>query len=149
MEYSNKEILFRTCQTLVRLFRNQVEENRLVVHSRIFNYVLHPEMKYVHFGVSANVTSESKTHPEHVVPCAVLINEIFRLIEEKVLDDDEIASLLQKHCKIVTITKEEAKHIDSTLKLRSKMPPGWSFEQGDTYERLHRANIKIVPIANE
>jgi hypothetical protein len=144
VNFTNEQILYRTCETLVRLFRNQFEEERPAVHTRIFNYVIHPEARYVHCGVSTSVTNESKNHPEHVVPCAVLINEVFRLFEESNLEDNDIAKLLQKHWKIVTITKEEANHIDSTLKLKSKMPSGWTFENGDTFERLNLANIEVI-----
>ncbi len=142
MPYDKDQILYRTCQVIVNLFRNQIEEERECVHTRIFNFILHPEHEYVHCGISDMVCDSTKKHPEHVVPCLVLVNETFRLIKEKILSDDEIARLLQKHWKIVTITKEEAKRIDSKLCLKSKMPEGWKFEDGDTFKRLNLAGIK-------
>lgn len=106
------EMHLRACRALVALFRDQVEEGSRCVHSRIFNYVLHPESKYVSCGSSQEANSGLPTHPEHVVPCAFLIKECFRLIEEDNHSEDEIAKLLQKHWKIATISKPEAKKLD-------------------------------------
>ncbi len=133
----------RACKALISLFRDQIEEGSRCVHSRIFNYVLHPESKYAHCGSSQEAKSGLPTHPEHVVPCAFLIKECFRLIEENNLPDDEIAKLLQAHWKIATISKAEAKRLDSELRLKSKMPEGWRFEDGETLARLKLAGITI------
>lgn len=138
-----EEIHYRACQALVALFRDQVEAKLDCVHTRIFNYVLHPESKYVNCGISPEVKNGGPPHPEHVVPCAVLINESFRLIKEKKKSDDEIAKLLQRHWKIATISKAEAKILDSDLGLKSRMPEGWRFEDGDTLARLKLAGITI------
>lgn len=137
------EIHYRACKALIGLFRDQLEEGSKCVHSRIFNYVLHPESKYVNVGSSLEARSGLPTHPEHVVPCAFLIKECFRLIEEDNHSDDEIAKLLQKHWKIITISKDEAKKLDSELGLKSKMPGSWRFEDGDTLARLKLAKIAI------
>ncbi|MEH6465545.1 MAG: hypothetical protein V7771_16800 [Shewanella psychromarinicola] len=137
------EIHYRACKALIGLFRDQVEAKLDCVHSRIFNYVLHPESKYVGCGTSPEAKSGEPTHPEHVVPCAVLMNESFRLIKEGRYSDDEIAKLLQKHWKIATISKTEAKRLDSELSLKSRMPDNWGFEDGDTFARLNLAGITI------
>ena len=137
------EIHYRACKALVGLFRDQVEANLDCVHSRIFNFILHPESKYVHCGTSAAAKTGEAPHPEHVVPCAVLINESFRLIREGRVSDEEIASLLQKHWKIATISKAEAKKLDSELSLKSTMPENWRFEDGDAFARLKMARIEI------
>jgi len=62
--FTKDEILFRACRALVSNFVNQVEEGRKVVHTRIFNYFLHPEKTYVYYGASRAVTPETKNHPE-------------------------------------------------------------------------------------
>lgn len=143
--YTKDQIVLRTCHILVKNFINQIEEKRESVHTRIFNYILHPEGKYVHYGVSTNVTEQTQNHPEHVVPCAILIDETFRLLKEGRLNETEIAHLLQKHWKIVTITKEEARKIDYELGYKSRMPDGWSFEKTDPFKRLNEAGIEIIP----
>jgi hypothetical protein len=129
-----EEIHYRACKALVALFRDQVEASLDCVHSRIFNYVLHPESKYVDCGTSSEAKSGEPPHPEHVVPCAVLISECFRLIKENNRSDEE---------KIATISKSEAKILDSDLGLKSRMPYGWRFEDGDTLARLKLAGITI------
>jgi hypothetical protein len=140
-----EEIVFRACKALVGLFRDQIESGRRCVHSRIFNYVLHPEEEYVQCGRSRALKAGDKPHPEHVVPCKVLQDECFRLIEHGTLTDSEIATLLQRHWKIAKITKEEARRLDSEMKLKSSMPGNWRFEDGDTFARFEVANISIVP----
>ncbi|ACV69808.1 hypothetical protein [Desulfohalobium retbaense] len=143
-EFTKDEILLRACKILVQNFANQVEERREVVHTRIFSYFLHPEINYVHYGQSSSVTSHTKNHTEHAVPCSVLINECFRLIKENKLTYDQISHLLKKHWKIVTITKKESRKLDYYLGYKSTMPTNWSFEYGDTFKRFNIANIKLI-----
>lgn len=143
-DMESDEILESACNALVGLFRDQVQSGRNCVHSRIFNYVLHPEANYVGCGRSISLSEEEKAHPEHIVPCSVLVGESFRLIKEGVRSDEEIAGMLQRHWKIAQITKAEARFLDSDLKLKSKMPSGWRFEDGDTFARLDAAGITLV-----
>lgn len=138
------DIVFKTCQLLVSHFRNLVELDTWGFNSRIFEYMLHPENRFVFAGTSVSVSSETKTHPEHVVPCAFMIEECKRMIREKLHKDDEIAALLQRHWKVATITKEEQERLDFQLGLKSKMPPNWRFEDGDTYARLKLAGITLM-----
>ena len=145
---NNNDVVFNACKALVSLFRDQIKSGNRCVHSRIFNYILHPESKYVLWGMSSTVAAGEAPYPEHVVPCAVLIRETMRLIDENVLSDDQIARLIQQHWKIVTISKSEAKYLDSTLRLKSRMPEGWRFEDGDTFLRLKLAKITVKPSAN-
>lgn len=112
-------------------------------NTRIFSHILHPEKEFVFVGYSEKVTEETPIHPEHVVPCATLILECKRLIGAGTHTDEQIAALLRKHWKLVFITKEEQRLLDFELGYRSTMPDGWTFENGDTFERLHRANITL------
>jgi len=116
-------------------------------HSRVFSYFLHPEMDFVGVGKSQEVIDGKAPHPEHVVPCIVLINESCRLLKEGV-PETEVARLLSKHWKIVLISKEEAGRLDSKdgTGLKCRMPENWRFESGDTYERLKQAGIKWLPL---
>lgn len=145
-KFSKQEIVFRASKTVVRLIRNHVEEDRGGIHSRLFSHVLHPERNFVCIGQSEATLRSASGHPEHLVPCAVLIQEVRRLLIEDRLTDDEIAALLQKHWKIALISKDEARHIDFNLGYKSRMPDGWSFETGDTLARLHSANINLVTL---
>jgi hypothetical protein len=152
MSNNSKEgLVYRTCVLLVQHFRNLIEARaggfNCGFHSRIFQHMLHREFDFVGIGQSAEVTNESGFHPEHVVPCAVLISETCRLIEENGLSDTEIAKLLQKHWKIARITKEQARQMDVGLGYKSEMPSGWCFEFGETLARLDAARITLLPIS--
>ena len=57
--------------------------------------------------------------------------------------DEQIAPLLAKHWKIATITVAEKNYLDFELGYKSKMPDGWTFEEGDTFARLHAAKIVL------
>lgn len=61
------------------------------------------------------------------------------------MTDPEIALLLQKHWKIVRISKVEAKNLDSRPGLKSGMTNGWTFETVDTFARLKVAQIIFRP----
>ena len=135
-------ILFDICIQVVEILSIHLT-NDIGTHSRLFNYIIHPEIDYVRAGESVCVDSGTHNHPEHIVPCAFMIKEVKRLISDGDLTTNEIASLLQKHWKIVTITKKEAKMLDQDLKLKSTMPSGWCFETGDSFARLKTANINI------
>lgn len=141
--YAKEQIVHRTCLVLVRHIRNHVEEGRGGIHTRLFSHILHPEVDYVYAGRSPEAVTDLDIHPEHVVPCAVLVDETRRLVIENKLNDDEIAQLLQRHWKIALITKKQARDIDVNLGYKSSMPRDWCFETGDTFARLKLAEIAI------
>ena len=142
------DVVYETCLLLVAHFRNliQLSKNGFGFNTRIFSHVLHPEKEFVYAGQSENVTPETPTHPEHVVPCAVLITECQRLIKAGTHSDQQIAELLKKHWKVATITQEERQILDDKSKLdyKSKMPNKWTFETGNTFARLQEAKIVLV-----
>jgi hypothetical protein len=142
---SKDEVIFKTCLIIVRHFRNLIEADLgKGFNTRIFQHMLHPEYDFVGIGKSTEVTNDSGFHPQHVVPCAVLIHETRRIIKENKLTDVEIAGLLQKHWKIARITKAQANKIDYELRYKSTMPPEWKFEDGDTLARLKLAEIDLI-----
>lgn len=138
----NSTIISQTCQLLVAHIRNLLEAG-YNSNSRLFSHMLHPEKDFVFAGKSIAVTAETPTHPEHVVPCAFMIKEIQRMIKDGA-QDEQIASLLNKHWKVATITKEEQQRLDFKLGYKSTMPPEWRFEDGDTFKRFELADITIV-----
>lgn len=143
-KFSIDEIVYRTCKTVVQHVKYHVEEERGGIHSRFFSYILHPEQDFVCVGESAEVLAGAPVHPEHLVPCVVLIQEVRRLLSEERLTDEQIARLLQRHWKIGCISKEQAKRLDYELGYRSTMPAGWCFETGDTFERLTAGRINLI-----
>ena len=136
------KIVLKTCMRLVSHFRNLHENKGLGFHTRLFSHMLHPEREFVFAGRSVNVNQDTDTHPEHIVPCAVLISECRRMISQGATDE-QIAPLLAKHWKIATITVAEKNYLDFELGYKSKMPDGWTFEEGDTFARLHAAKIVL------
>lgn len=141
---NNDDIVIRVCRALVSLFSDQIEAGYDCVHTRVFSYVLHPEIDYVYCGTSVTVKGNTAPYAEHVVPCAILVDECLRLLKEKKFNQKQIASLLMQHWKIAIISKDEANILDSELKLKETMPEGWSFESGDTFARLKAAGIKLI-----
>lgn len=145
-----KEVL-KASLHLVRHFKDCLEREEKGLpkgfNSRIFNFMLHPEADFVGIGRSQAVIDGEPVHPEHVVPCAKMIEECCRLIKNNMAEID-IATLLSKHWKIAYISKSQAAYIDYDLGWKDKMPAGWRFEDGETYERLNRAGIYLLPLDN-
>ena len=144
---NNEETVYKTALLLVEHFRDCMARDDRGINSRIFSHILHPEKHFITVGQSQEVINGKDTHPEHVVPCATLIEESCRLIKEDV-PDTKIAELLTKHWKIANISKDQANYLDTKngLNLKYAMPEGWSFETGDTYARLKLAGIELLPI---
>lgn len=142
----NSESIFRASLLLVKHFKDCIERGGKGFHSRVFTCFLHPEADYVGVGQSQEVIDGEPAHPEHIVPCAVLIEEACRLIKQG-KPEEEIAHLMSKHWKIAFISKKQAVYLDSKagMNMRHRMPEGWDFESGDTYERLNRAGIELLP----
>lgn len=147
---NNSESVYRASLLLVRHFKDCIERGGKGFHSRVFSHFLHPEIDFVGAGQSQEVKNGEPAHLEHIVPCVVLFSETCRLIGDGV-PDAEIAGLLAKHWKVAYISKKEAFRLDSKkeLNLKKDMPPGWTFESGDTYERLKMADITLLPFDEE
>lgn len=142
------DIVLETCLVLVRHFRTLLRLNKdeLGFHTRLFSHTLHPERSFVYAGKSEDSLSDSRPHPEHVVPCVILITECKRLIKAGTYSDGDIAEMLQKHWKVADISKREQRHLDVDLRLKSRMPDDWTFEDGDTFARLKCAGISLLPL---
>ena len=148
---NKQEIIYQTSLILAEHFSNCIERKKLGipsgVHSRIFSHILHPEAEFVAVGRSQEVVNGAISHPEHIVPCSTILWESLRLLEEG-RSKEEVARLIAKHWKIVFISKDEAKFIDTKkgLNLQYGMPEIWNFETDDSFERLNLAGIKVLPL---
>lgn len=147
---NSEESVYKTSLLLIDHFEYCIKRGGKGIHSRIFSHILHPEEDFVAVGRSQQVIDGAPSYPEHVVPCATLISESFRLIGDG-LPKNEIAKLLAQHWRIVYISKEQAKYLDTKkgLNLKYKMPKGWNFETGSSFARLDLAEIKILPLENK
>jgi len=142
-----ESFVYDTALVLVNHFQNCIDSGNEGIHSRLFSHILHPEKDYILCGQSQAVKDKSPIHPEHVVPCAVLRNESFRLLKEG-KSHEYIAKLLSKHWRLAYISKAQANFLDSKdgLNLKYSMPQGWCLEKGDTFARLNEAGIKLLPL---
>lgn len=102
-------------------------------------YVKRPMFDDLDSIVAVNDPLEKDSYREHVVPIKMLIDESIRMFEDGKLVE-EVEKMLENNLAVVHITKEQARHLDIDLGLRTSMPAGWKF--GDNiFARLEVANI--------
>ena len=80
-------------------------------------------------------------HGEHVIPLSMVFKRWLELIDEGVSPEDQRA-FLDHHLEVVWITVAEQQILDRELKLKSKMPGGWTWNDGK-YARLEHAGILL------
>ena len=80
-------------------------------------------------------------HGEHVIPLSMVFKRWLELIDEGVSPEDQRA-FLEHHLEVVWITVAEQQILDRELKLKSKMPGGWTWNDGK-YARLEHAGILL------
>jgi len=80
-------------------------------------------------------------HGEHVIPLSMVFKRWLELIDEGVSPDDQRA-FLEHHLEVVWITVGEQQKLDRELKLKSKMPEDWTWEDSK-YARLNHAEIAL------
>jgi hypothetical protein len=134
--FTKKEMKDRAIFRVAEIIQGQWEEGG-GVHSRIFE-VLVPD-EFVVNGQSRN----GGGYREHVVPCSLIRNHANVMFENDATIE-EVASMINRHLRIVIITTEEAKHLDQTLGLKEIMPKGWQFGSSDPLARLHAAGIELL-----
>ena len=82
-------------------------------------------------------------HREHVVPLKLLRDRCIKMLEANA-SVHTVARWLRDYLAIVEITKRQAHALDHVHRWKTSMPPGWDFENGCIYERLHRAGITFL-----
>jgi len=89
--------------------------------------------------ISVNKPLSENSYREHVVPCTMILDNAIKMFEDNKTEED-VAQMIEDNLKIVHITKDQAKHLDIDLGLRTSMPDGWAF--GDNiFARLDVAEI--------
>ena len=103
-------------------------------HSRLADHILYPSW----ITVGETIETDRPFHHEHIVPCAYLFDECFKLFASRELDVARKESLfLLKRClKVVVISKEKASLLDGSMGLRDKMPNDWNIITGDPFARI-------------
>ncbi len=103
--------------------------------TRLFDHLVPND--YITLGESV----KGKGHREHVVPCAMIREQGYKMFNNGYLVED-VASMIENNLIIIHITSEEQKFIDVELGYKRVMPDDWKF--GDSaYARLDKAGIKI------
>lgn len=86
------------------------------------------------------------THPEHVVPCAVLRNLASDCFAEH-RSVHQVTALLRRLLVVIWIEQNDRRLLDDgSDNLRSIMTPGWHPSGGCLYARLHAKNIAFSPV---
>ena len=80
-------------------------------------------------------------HGEHVIPLSMVFKRWLELIDDGVSSEDQRA-FLEHHLEVVWITVAEQQKLDRELKLKSKMPEGWTWNDSK-YARLDHAGIYL------
>lgn len=102
------------------------------------------ELPLIHDSiVDYGQSTQGGSYREHAVPRIVLRDECLRMYDANATVE-EVAAALMKNLWIVRVTHEEARHLDNTLGLKTRMPPGWRFGVDDPLARFHQAGISIV-----
>ncbi len=107
-------------------------------HSRLLDEPLVPN--YIIMVGRSQVASE---HREHVVPLAFIRGQCEKMFSLGT-DLSAVVKLLERHLKVVMISKAERQRLDFDLGLKVRMPDGWSFddENADPFARLKVAGIE-------
>lgn len=136
MKFTKQTMRARAIRRLAETLFDNFEEGR-DGHSRIFE-VLVPD-EFVIDGSSMSGGS----YREHVVPCCVIRDGCMAMFRQG-RSLDEVTAAIHDNLRIVMITTEEARMLDYGLKLKTKMPEGWVFGEGDPLARLTAAGIVLA-----
>lgn len=144
-EFTPEELRQRAFKRAALVLKHYWEEQKdeftteARVHSRLFDPLV-PDC-HVFIGKS----KKGGGHREHLVPCVVLRDRAFSMYRD-MFNEDDVAKMLEQFLRIADITPAEAKHIDHTLKLKTSMPPDWSFETGSVMARLIAGGVELETI---
>lgn len=136
-KFTQDELIERAFLRLARVLYEQWEEFG-GGDTRLFDWLIHPD--YVYVGTSL----KGGEYREHLVPRAIIRDECLKLFDSGV-SVEEVAKSIRVNLKVAKISKQEAKHIDWELGLRTTMPNGWTYASGDYMARLRAGNVVLKP----
>lgn len=137
-EFTSEEKKIRAFLRVAYCMQHMWEEDGNSTTNLLNNWLIPDD--YVLMGESLN-GNECR---EHVIPRLVICNKCHEMFASG-HDFISVSAFIQKHLMIVRISKKERDLLDlnANLGLRTKMPDGWTFENGDPFARLRLANIKL------
>jgi hypothetical protein len=89
--------------------------------------------------IALNEPLKENSYREHLIPVCLIIDEANRMFDNNATVE-EVAKMIKDNLFVYHITKEQARHLDVDLGLRTTMPSGWKFGQS-VFARLDAANI--------
>lgn len=141
--HSYVDLRARHIKRLVPILRGHHEEGS-GGHTRLFETVVPPFLCFWG-GSRGGLERPRDRYVEHIVPCRYIRELAFRLFDER-SEDARVALMIDKLLHIAFITKEEARNLDATGDLKTKMPTGWDWTTGSILERLGEP-IAVQPYA--
>lgn len=103
------------------------------------NYLPHTPDAACIYAQYPKELSKRLTH-EHTIPLNLLVEKVFSLDSDC---RDTIREIFKTYCLAAIVTKEEDRKLNG-LKLRSKMPPGWSYGE-NILARYTVINMDLLP----
>lgn len=139
--FSREELLHRATLRVAHVIRGMWEEKQSS-HSRLVDRPLIDD-ELVTIGRSTSIGAKRR---EHVIPCVMIVRACHEMLTRDASDED-VAAFIRQHLKIVHVTPEEARRLDSVnaVGMRQCMPANWQFGD-DPYARLRAAGIEWEPI---
>ena len=135
----NNELEYRS-KILLNLFLKLLD-NEKSIDTNLFETVIPNEL--ITIGISNEAKLLQKNyHNEHIVPRILIRDEIINL-SKKSCSEEKMINLIINNLKVIIISKDEAKRLDTNYKLKVVMPDSWQF--GDNiFERLQKAEIEYT-----
>lgn len=135
----NDELKYRS-KILLNIFLKLINYEKLI-DTNLFETVIPNEL--ITIGISNEAKLLQKNyHNEHIVPRILIRDEIIKLSKES-YSEERMLNLIINNLKVIIISKDEAKRLDTNCKLKVVMPNSWQF--GDNiFERLQKAEIEYT-----
>lgn len=149
------QYLKNTCDVIIQHIKNMILLQSSInkswgYHSRFIERLVHPEDELIFKGYSKPIfqnlpVGAIPTRKEHIVPMSYLIDNIWELIKQRDLSDQDLSKILKRNLGIAYITHDEQKKLDSkAYGLKTKMPVGWCLITDDPLDRLKATGIELV-----
>ncbi len=110
--------------------------------TRLFDFLVPDKYTVIGYSIASNATGVRKRR-EHIVPRLAIAERCFKMFDEH-RSIEEVGGFLSEFLRIVVVTDEEARRIDSlALAQKEKMPVcDWWTKPDDRFARLKRAGVE-------
>lgn len=105
--------------------------------TRLFDWLVDDRFTYI------GRSTKGDEYREHVVPRSV-IRDICIELYKAGRPVEAAAEVIRAMLKVARISRDEARHLDEHLGLKSSMPEGWDYRSGDYMARLRAGGVELV-----